>query len=145
MIRHRPAGGGHPYLVEPDQRVPVRPVAGETVELRATTRAGAGDVRAELELDGRRWTVDAAPRGDAVPGVLSDYGVPAPRVGEGHLSDAVARLREQVGRVSWGVDAPLDRIPVFITAARAGALAPLFAGLEGETGPPRTAEPAEVR
>ena len=102
MIRHRPAGRGHPYLVEPDQRVPVRPVAGEEVELRATTRSDARGVRVELEVDGVRRVVDAAPRGAAIPGVISDYGVPAPRVEEGHLSDAVARLGEQRGRTSWG-------------------------------------------
>jgi alpha-glucosidase (family GH31 glycosyl hydrolase) len=106
MIRHRPAGRGHPYLVEPDQRVPVRPVAGEDVELRATTDAGASNVRVELEIDGARRVVDAAPRGAAVPEVVGDYGVPAPRVEEGHLSDAVSRLGEQRGRTSWGAVVP---------------------------------------
>jgi 1,3-alpha-isomaltosidase len=106
MIRHRPVGRGHPYLVEPDQRVPVRPVAGEDVELRATTVAGASGVRVELEIDGARRVVDAAPRGAAVPEVVADYGVPAPRVEEGHLSDAVSRLGEQRGRTSWGAVVP---------------------------------------
>jgi alpha-glucosidase (family GH31 glycosyl hydrolase) len=106
MIRHRPAGRGHPYLVEPDQRVPVRPVAGEAVELRATTSGDGRGVRVELEVDGVRRTVDATPRGAAIPGVVADYGVPAPRVEEGHLSDAVARLGEQRGRMSWGAVAP---------------------------------------
>ena len=106
MIRHRPAGRGHPYLVEPDQRVPVRPVAGEDVELRATTDAGASSVRVELEIGGARRVVDAAPRGAAVPEVVGDYGVPAPRVEEGHLSDAVSRLGEQRGRTSWGAVVP---------------------------------------
>lgn len=106
MIRHRPAGRGHPYLVEPDQRVPVRPVAGEDVELRATTSSDARGVRVELEVDGARHVVDAALRGAAIPDVVSDYGVPAPRVEDGHLSDAVARLGEQSGRVSWGTVVP---------------------------------------
>ena len=106
MIRHRPAGRGHPYLVEPDQRVPVRPVAGEDVELRATTDAGASSLRVELEIDGARRVVEAAPRGAAVPEVVGDYGVPAPRVEEGHLSDAVSRLGEQRGRTSWGAVVP---------------------------------------
>jgi 1,3-alpha-isomaltosidase len=106
VIRHRPAGRGHPYLVEPDQRVPVRPAAGGTLELRATTRAAARAVQAELEVDGERLTVEAEKRGPAVPEMVQDYGVPAPRVGEGHLSDAVARLGEQRNRLSWRVELP---------------------------------------
>jgi len=106
VIRHRPAGRGHPYLVEPDQRVPVRPSSGEAFELRATTRADARGVRVELEVDGERQLLDATQLGDAIPSVLEDYGVPAPRVEDGHLSEAVARLGEQRGRSSWGVTVP---------------------------------------
>jgi alpha-glucosidase (family GH31 glycosyl hydrolase) len=49
VIRHRPEGRGHAYLVEPDQRVPVQPVAGHALELRATTDEGVR--RLWLELD----------------------------------------------------------------------------------------------
>lgn len=101
MIRHRPPGRGHPYLVEPDQRVPARPPAGGELELRATTSGDATAVYVELDVDGERRVVEAAVRGPAVPEVVVDYGVPAPRVGEGHLSDAVARLGEERGRTSW--------------------------------------------
>lgn len=106
MIRHRPAGRGHHYLVDPDQRVPLRPVVGERLELRATTRAAADRVQVEFDLDGRRTLVDANCRGEAVPGVDDLWGVTAPRVEDGHLSDAVARLGAQRGRVSWAVEAP---------------------------------------
>lgn len=108
MIRHRPAGRGHPYLVEPDQRVPVRPVAGRDVELRATTRSDAMSLHVELESDGHRRVVEARARGPAIPDVVSDYGVPAPRVADGHLSDAVARLGEQRGRTSWAAVVPMS-------------------------------------
>ena len=104
MIRHRPEGRGHPYLVEPDQRVPLRPAAGERFELRATSDDSESGVEVELELDGERRVLPAARRGDAVPDVLADWGVPAPRVEEGHLSDAVARLGAQEGRSSWAVE-----------------------------------------
>ena len=33
MIKHRPHGIEHPYATSPDQRVPVLPLAGETVRL----------------------------------------------------------------------------------------------------------------
>jgi alpha-glucosidase (family GH31 glycosyl hydrolase) len=106
VIRHRPTGRGHPYLVEPDQRVPVRPSAGSPLELRATTPVAAAGVRVEVELDGELAVVEATLRGVAVPEVDAEYGVPAPRVGEGHLSDAVARLGAQHGRVSWAAAVP---------------------------------------
>ncbi len=103
MIRHVPAGRGHPYLIEPDQRVPVRPGGGDPVELRATTTAGSAPPRVEL-ADGR--VLETATRGDAVPDVRADYGVTAPRVDEGHLGEAAARLGEQPGRVSWAAVVP---------------------------------------
>ncbi len=52
MIVHRPLGCGHPYLLDRDQRIPVYPLAGDPLELRATTSPAATGVRAELERDG---------------------------------------------------------------------------------------------
>ena len=106
MIRHRPDGRGHAYLVEPDQRVPVRPVADATVELRATTPVGTDGVRVEVEIDGAATVLEASLRGPALPEVVDDYGVAAPRADEGHLSDAVARLGAQPGRISWTAEPP---------------------------------------
>ena len=54
MIRHRPFGRGHAYRLEPDQRVPARPAAGEPIELRATTDAGVDRLEVELSTDGVR-------------------------------------------------------------------------------------------
>jgi alpha-glucosidase (family GH31 glycosyl hydrolase) len=99
VIRHVPHGRGHHYLVEPDQRVPRRPVAGEPLELRATTAADSDAPSLELSCG----LLPLAPRGDAVPEVDAVWGVAAPRVEEGHLSEAAARLGEQPDRVSWGV------------------------------------------
>ena len=109
MIRHRPAGRGHPYLVEPDQRLPVRPLPGDVLELRATTGRGARRVQVELEVHGVRRLVNAVARGPADPEVVADVGVAAPRIGDGHLSDAVARLGSQRGRTSWSIETSLER------------------------------------
>jgi 1,3-alpha-isomaltosidase len=103
VIRHRPSGRGHPYLIEPDQRLPVVPRAGEPFELRATTGADVRDLQLEL-ADGT--LLKASKRGAATPEVVADYGAVAPRAGDGHLTDAVARLGEQRGRVSWTASAP---------------------------------------
>jgi alpha-glucosidase (family GH31 glycosyl hydrolase) len=101
VIRHRPEGRGHPYLIEPDARVPLRPVAGEPFEVRATSRSRVEAMYVELG-DGR--TVEARLRGDAIPDVDPIWGITAPRAGDGHLADAVARLGEQRGRVSWAAE-----------------------------------------
>jgi alpha-glucosidase (family GH31 glycosyl hydrolase) len=52
MIRHRPEGRGHPYLLEPDQRVPVQPVVGNPLELRATTDESVATLWLELQRNG---------------------------------------------------------------------------------------------
>ena len=59
MIRHRPEGRGHAYLVEPDQRLPVQPVSGERLELRATTADGVSQLWLELEREGRSERIEA--------------------------------------------------------------------------------------
>lgn len=51
MIRHRPGGRGHPYEADDEQRVPVLPIAGEPVEIRATSPPSLP--AAWLELDDR--------------------------------------------------------------------------------------------
>jgi alpha-glucosidase (family GH31 glycosyl hydrolase) len=107
MIRHRPEGRGHPYLIEPDARLPLRPVAGEAFEVRATTRPDVDHVAVELS-DGCR--VEATLRGDATPDVDPVWGITAARPGEGHLSDAAARLGQQAGRISWGAELPAKQL-----------------------------------
>src|SRR4030042_6548512 len=37
MIRHRPPGRGHPYEPDDEQRVPLLPLLGQPVEIRATS------------------------------------------------------------------------------------------------------------
>ncbi|HTW08153.1 MAG TPA: TIM-barrel domain-containing protein [Acidimicrobiales bacterium] len=107
MIRHRPLGRGHAYLVEPDQVVPSRPIAGTPYELRATTKDDVSELQVELSLRGTRSVIEACSLGPAVPAIDPLYGVPAERVvEEGHLSDAVARLGAQEGRLSWAVRGP---------------------------------------
>jgi alpha-glucosidase (family GH31 glycosyl hydrolase) len=94
VIRHRPGGRGHAYRVEPDQRVPVDPVEGEPVELRATTPASVAWVAVELEVEGRTSRVQAAPFVMAAeqrePGSADD----------GHLALAAAGAPTK-GRRSW--------------------------------------------
>ncbi len=107
MIRHRQNGRGHPYLIEPDQVVPSRPLAGAGFELRATSTGDVEDMRVELSLEGVCWSVQATSRGEAVAEVVGDYGVTADRVtSEGHLSETFEGLGVQKDRVSWSAPGP---------------------------------------
>ncbi len=100
MIRHRPLGLGHPYRTEPDQRVPAQPVAGDPIELRATTDAAVQGLVAELEVEGwpsRHRMARCDPSAEAR--------TPA---GSGHLAEAARRAGGR-GRRAWTVR--LDPLP----------------------------------
>ncbi len=99
MIRHRPRGLGHPYRLEPDQRVPVDPVAGEPVELRATAPWSIQGLAVEVEIDGRVRRLTAEPaRYDAAAGAVSPASTK--RSADGHLS-AAARRAPGEARAAW--------------------------------------------
>jgi alpha-glucosidase (family GH31 glycosyl hydrolase) len=90
VIRHRPLGSGHAYRIDPDQRWPVVPVAGEPLVLGATT---APDDRHDVVLE-----VDRGGRIDHVrtERVSTNRGAGA---GHGHLAAAAAANGD--GRVEW--------------------------------------------
>lgn len=62
MIRHRPSGRGHPYESDNEQRVPVLPVSGRSLQIRATSDPGVVtaivefDEAAPLPMDARGFT-----------------------------------------------------------------------------------------
>ncbi|MGC4153146.1 MAG: glycoside hydrolase family 31, partial [Propionicimonas sp.] len=96
MIRHRPAGSGHPYVPDTEQRWPVQPVAGEPLRLGVRTSGEIDRVILELSVDGgelQPYPLTAVPRssrGQAVDG--------------GHLASAQARQARQAG--GWQLDLP---------------------------------------
>lgn len=96
MIRHRPAGSGHPYSDDTEQRSPVHPVAGQTLRLGVRTSGGVEDVRVELVIDEGEPAsaplarVARSSRGQAVDG--------------GHLASAQARTVRAAG--GWQVELP---------------------------------------
>lgn len=100
MIRHRPAGSGHPYSDDTEQRSPVHPVAGEALRLGVRTSADAEAVEVELEIrdaEGARserhplTAVARSSRGQAVDG--------------GHLASAQARQSRAAG--GWELTLPI--------------------------------------
>ncbi|WP_372468117.1 TIM-barrel domain-containing protein [Microbacterium maritypicum] len=99
MIRHRPAGSGHPYSDDTEQRSPVHPIAGAPLRLGVRTSADAESVEVELEVrdaDGMRSErhplspVARSSRGQAVDG--------------GHLASAQARQDRAAG--GWELTLP---------------------------------------
>ena len=103
MILHRPAGRGHPYLYDLDQRIPPQPVAGEPLEFRATTSADIGELYLELE---RGHEIE---RHRAMP-LHQITDVEAPVEAQTHLSSAAAAVGSH-GRPAWRVelnDLPAD-------------------------------------
>src|SRR2546426_976181 len=106
MIRHRPAGRGHPYLIEPDQRLPVQPIVGEALELRASTNDRVSRVYVEFSDGTRR---EAKARGHAAAEEITAYSRPAPRVeAASHLAAAASGNRRRK-RLAWAVR--LDVVP----------------------------------
>jgi 1,3-alpha-isomaltosidase len=105
MIHHDPAGRGHPYLIDPDQRVPVRPSTEEALELRATTGRGARRVQAELDRAGRIQPVDATLRGPARSEPVPDWGAHGTRAAAGHLGD-LAEDGADSDTLAWSVPVP---------------------------------------
>ena len=96
MIRHRPHGLGHAYRLEPDQRVPARPVEGEPVILGATTGSDVTDLSVELIVSGQTRRLPLEP--------VRVGGGPTAGTGAttGHLAAAAARLVRR-GRQAWSV------------------------------------------
>jgi alpha-glucosidase (family GH31 glycosyl hydrolase) len=94
VIRHRPAGVGHPYRLEPDQRVPVRPVAGAAIELRATADGSVERLGVEVTIDAAHSVVPAAP--------FQSAEVPAPGMDRGRRAwRAVLEAQEAGARVAY--------------------------------------------
>ncbi|MBM0229504.1 hypothetical protein, partial [Micromonospora sp. ATA51] len=98
LISHRPAGTGHPYRYDLDQRVPVHPLRGEEYEIRVLTDPQVTEVRVEFG-DG---TQVPAERVDPAT-VTLDFGAPAapPAGSAGHLAAAASAAPDTGGRTAW--------------------------------------------
>jgi 1,3-alpha-isomaltosidase len=93
VIRHRPFGRGHPYVVDPDQRFPARPSAGAAFDLGIVTGMGARGV--EVDFGATRAAMTCL--GDAVARDRSEWGA-ATHAGDGHLTEA---LTPEEGVLAW--------------------------------------------
>ena len=104
MIRHRPHGGGDPYHLEPDQRLPPIPVEGEPLTIGALASPGIAAVTLEWSLDGTVTRLPAERIGDiTAAGAWSDDTAPT----DGHLAAASRRTRRR--GTAWQSRPPLFR------------------------------------
>ncbi|MFC0622545.1 glycoside hydrolase family 31 protein [Kribbella deserti] len=96
MIQHRPHGIEHPYAASPDQRIPVIPLAGETVRLGVVSSSPAVC----------EWAADGEPVVSLpmAPGSVAAADAAALAGGEGHLSEAQAKALG--GDDAWSVESP---------------------------------------
>ncbi|MFI7702389.1 TIM-barrel domain-containing protein [Nonomuraea sp. NPDC049480] len=100
MIRHQPFGSGHPYAESEDQRVPARPLDGETVELRARASASVAAVVCEWVVDG------GTPLELRLTKAIEDAGAEQGGVADGgHLAAAQARAARAAAG-TWSVRSP---------------------------------------
>lgn len=99
VLRHVPAGIGHPYAVSPDQRVPVQPILGSTLTLNVVALPEVTDVRCW-------WRAPGAAEPIALR-MVQDHSADADRTallgGEGHLAAAQAALPQDA---AWTVTMP---------------------------------------
>ncbi|GAA2682928.1 hypothetical protein GCM10010412_068400 [Nonomuraea recticatena] len=97
MIRHRPHGSGHPYAESEDQRVPVLPMDGQSVELRVRASSNVTSVVCD-------WLMVGAPVME-LPLSRPAAEEEAARVDGGHLAAAQAKAARAASG-SWSVVTP---------------------------------------
>ena len=107
MLQHSPLGLGHPYRHEPDQRVPVYPIAEEAWKVRARTDEQAKKVTLHLRRESQTHTYELACLGIAQSNDFGPYGATAKFTGGNtHLADAAARSGDYPDQLEWEITLP---------------------------------------
>lgn len=107
MLLHSPLGLGHPYRHEPDQRIPVYPIAGEIWTVRARTDKETTKVTLHLRRESQIHTYELASLGNAKSDDFGPYGATAKFTGANtHLADAAARSGDYPDQLEWEIALP---------------------------------------
>lgn len=107
MLHHSPLGLGHPYRHEPDQRIPIYPIAREAWRVRARTDDLTKKVTLHLRRDSQTHTYELRALGAAHSEDHGPYGETAKFTGTNtHLADAAARSGEYPGESQWEIELP---------------------------------------
>lgn len=99
MIRHNPFGSGHPYIASNDQRIPVLPKVGETLELRVHSTDDVQSITVEWDDGATKTTRELRRRLSAME---HEPNMPE---GETHLSSLFVDKKAVKG--SWSVQTPV--------------------------------------
>jgi len=100
VIRHNPFGSGHPYIASNDQRIPVLPKVGETLELRVHSTDNVLAISVEWD-DGTKLTVLKLSRRSAA----KQKETSASSDSTTHLSNMFTDEKDVKG--SWSVQTPV--------------------------------------
>ena len=107
MLQHAPLGLGHPYRHEPDQRIPVYPIAGKPWKVRARTDAQTKKVTLNLRRESQIHVYELTCMGAAQSDDFGPYGASAKFTGTNtHLADAAARSGDYPGQLEWEIALP---------------------------------------
>lgn len=107
MLQHAPLGLGHPYRHEPDQRIPVYPIAGEPWKVRARTSEQTKNVTLHLRRNSQIHVYELKCLGAAQSDDFGPYGATAKFTGANtHLADAAARSGDYPGQSVWEITLP---------------------------------------
>ncbi len=107
MLQHAPLGLGHPYRHEPDQRIPVYPIADEPWKVRARTDVLTKKVTLHLRRESQIHVYELSCLGEARSDDFGPYGATAKFVGTNtHLADAAARSGDYPNQLEWEISLP---------------------------------------
>lgn len=108
LLQHFPLGLGHPYRHEPDQRIPVHPIAGEPWRVRVRTNEQTKRVTLHLRRDSQIHFYELTCLGVAQSDDFGPYGATAKFTGaDTHLADAAARSGDYPGQCEWEITLPV--------------------------------------
>lgn len=107
MLQHSPMGLGHPYRFEPDQRIPVHPIACQVWKVRARTDDTVEAVTLHLRRESAVHLYELKKLGPARSEDFGPYGETAKFTGaDTHLADAAARSGEYPNETGWEIELP---------------------------------------
>jgi alpha-glucosidase (family GH31 glycosyl hydrolase) len=108
MLRHNPFGLGHPYRYEPDQRVPIHPIAGASWQVRACTDEAVQSVFLHLQQNSRTTVSPFMRLGIAQSEEHGPYGkTNKMKRADTHLAEAAARSGEYPDEIAWEISLPI--------------------------------------
>lgn len=107
MLRHTPLGLGHPYRYEPDQRIPIYPIAGAPWSVRASTDVSTKTVSLHVRRGSETKMYSLACKGEARTEDHGPYGKTAKIIAaDTHLAEAASASGEYPGEIAWEVSLP---------------------------------------